>query len=78
MRDAIEEIIAKPATSWIASGVTVATGSATAVSAMPTMLGIVASCVGIALSSILIYTNIQKYRLDKKLLLLQIAKHRDT
>ncbi len=74
MQDALNELAAKPTTSLIASGATFAAGGATWAQVINPWVGLIASILGIVLTCVLIYCNIQKHSLERKLILKKLGE----
>lgn len=77
MNDALNEMAAKPVTSLIASGATFAAGGATWAQVINPWIGLMASVLGIILTCTLIYCNIQKHCLERKLILKKLGELED-
>lgn len=74
MQDALNEMAAKPVTSLIASGATFAAGGATWAQVINPVVGLIASILGIVLTCTLIYCNIQKHSLERRLILKRLGE----
>jgi len=80
MRDDIAHaaavVVNNPTVQKAVAASTVGTGVATGLEWVPTSLGVIASLVGLALSMVLIYTNLSQHRLKMQLLKRDLAGRR--